>query len=163
MKEFDVALSNFVREFASGGAIRHYVELEYSVQEIKSSLDFPVSVDEIASLVWREYIDSKVICDNKDDIDKDYVVKTGYVRDYNKYGKTSLRKVTKRVDTVPKDYISCDFGKMIYKDKASFRKKLDELSQASRDMIEYLPWPCHTVYVDSESRLGQAVSEFDDI
>ena len=162
MKEFDAALSNFVREFASGGAIRHYVELEYSVAEIKSTLDFSVSINEIAALVWQEYINTKVICENKDDIDKEYITKTEFVKDYNKYGKTSLRKVTNKVEVAHKDYIPCDFGQMIYQDREAFIRGLDKLPQDVRDMIEYLPWPYHTVYVDSTSRLGQAVSKFDD-
>lgn len=160
MKEFENALSNYIKDFANGGAIRHFVELEYSVEEIKSSLDFPMSIEEVALVVWKEYIDSKVICLNKDEIDKDYIIKTSFVKDYNKYGKTSLRKVTKKEPVEKKKYISCDFGKQIYKDKEDFNNKLSLLDKDKKSMIENLPWPLEKVYVEVTSKLGQAVSEF---
>ncbi|MCR4612097.1 MAG: hypothetical protein K5644_09390 [Lachnospiraceae bacterium] len=160
MKEFDKALSNLVREFANGGAIRHFVELEYSVKEIKASLDFPMSVDGIAELVWKEYIDTKVICADEESINAEYIIKTDFVKDYNKYGKTSLRKVTKKVPIEPRNYITCDFGKLIYKDKDAFCRRMNKLPDAEREMIENLPWPLSTVYVDSDTRLGEAVAKF---
>ena len=160
MKEFENALSNYIKDFANGGAIRHFVELGYSVEEIKSSLDFPMSIDDVALYVWKEYIDSKVICLDKDEIDKDYIVKTSFVKDYNKYGKTSLRKVTKKEPIEKKSYISCDFGKKIYKDKEDFNNKLNMLDEDNKSMIENLPWPLEIVYVENSSKLGQAVSAF---
>ena len=56
MGEFDKALSNYIKDFANGGAIRHFVELGYNVVEIKSSLDFPMSIEDVSSVVWEEYI-----------------------------------------------------------------------------------------------------------
>ena len=160
MKEFENALSNYIKDFANGGAIRHFVELGYSVDEIKSSLDFPMSTEDVALYVWKEYIDTKVICLDKDEIDKDYIVKTSFVKDYNKYGKTSLRKVTKKEPIEKKNYISCDFGKRIYKDKEDFNNKLNMLDEDNKSMIENLPWPLEIVYVENSSKLGQAVSAF---
>ena len=160
MKEFDRALSNYVREFANGGAIRHFVELGYSVDEIKEALDFPMSIEEIASVVWGEYVASGVICLNEEDIIRDYIVKIDYVKDYNKYGKTSLRKVTTKEPTETRQYVDCDFGKLIYKNGSQFISGLNKIAYASAKMIDKLPWPLNTVYVDAESRLGQAVIEY---
>lgn len=160
MKEFDNALSQFIKDFASGGAIRHFVELGYSVEQIKSSLDFPMGLDDIGHVVWKEYIDTKQICIHEEDINRDYIVKTSYVKDYNKYGKTSLRKVIKKEKVENKTYISCDFGRLIYKDKEGFNKRLNKLEAEDMAMIENLPWPLEKVYVDSDTALGKAVKAF---
>ena len=49
---------------------------------------------------------------------------------------------------------------MIYKDRGEYNRRLDKISDFARGMLENLPWPLSTVYVDSESNLGEAVSEF---
>ena len=160
MSEFDEALSNYVREFANGGAIRHFVDLGYSTDEIKSALDFPMSVEDIAKFVWKVYVDNKTVCLSEEDIQADYIIKTDYVKDYNKYGKTSLRRVTKKVGVEPRSYVSCNYGKIKYKDEDGFNRCLNDISDRSSQMIEHLPWPLETVYVDRNSKLGEAVIEF---
>lgn len=160
MNEFNKSLSNFLREFANGGAIRHFVELEYSVREIKSKLDFPASAEDIADCVWKTYVEMRVICLDRPDVGENFIEKTEYVTDYSKYGKTSLRKVTTKVETDSKNYIECDIGKQKYKDKTAYELRLLRMTDSSRSMIEDLPWPLTKVYVDSESRLGEAVAEY---
>ena len=160
MGEFDKALSNYIKDFANGGAIRHFVELGYSVPEIKSLLDFPMSINDVASVVWDEYLACKIICLDEAEIDKEYITKTSFVKDYNKYGKTSLRRVTKREPIEKKDYMVCDFGKRIYQDEEGFMRMLDKLKDAYRDSIKYLPWPLTKVYVDEASPVGEAIKAF---
>ena len=160
MGEFNNALSSFLREFANGGAIRHFVELEYSVKEIKSKLDFPASVEDIAEYVWKTYVDMRVVCLDESDMGESFIEKTEYVTDYGKYGKTSLRKVTTKVETASKSYIECDIGKQNYKDRVAFTRRLERMSDSSRSMIEDLPWPLTKVYVDRDTKLGEAVSEY---
>ena len=84
MGEFDKALSNYIKDFANGGAIRHFVELGYNVVEIKSSLDFPMSIEDVASVVWEEYIACKIICLEESEINSEYITNTSFVKDYNK-------------------------------------------------------------------------------
>ncbi len=163
MNEFNNALSNFLREFANGGAIRHFVELEYSVEEIKSKLDFPASTEDIADYVWKTYVEMRVICLDRPDIGENFIEKTEYVTDYSKYGKTSLRKITTKVETASKSYIECDIGKQKYKDKTAYESRLLRMTDSSRSMIEDLPWPLTKVHVDSESRLGVAVAEYNEV
>lgn len=160
MGEFDKALSNYIKDFANGGAIRHFVELGYNVVEIKSSLDFPMSIEDVSSVVWEEYIACKIICLEESEINSEYITKTSFVKDYNKYGKTSLRQVTKKVPAEKKDYITCDFGKRIYQDKEGFMRMLDKLKDSHKDSIRYLPWPLTKVYVDKASPIGEAVKSF---
>ena len=160
MGEFDKALSNYIKDFANGGAIRHFVELGYNVAEIKSLLDFPMSMKDVADAVWNEYISCKIICLDEGELDKEYITKTAFVKDYNKYGKTSLRRVTRREPIDKKEYIACDFGKLMYQDKEAFMHKIDRLSDAHSDSVRYLPWPLNTVYVDASSPLGEAIKAF---
>ena len=52
-KYFKQALSDFTIEFASGDAIRALSDKGYSVNKIKSKLDFPTTEDRIKDIVWK--------------------------------------------------------------------------------------------------------------
>ena len=59
----------------------------------------------------------------------------------------------KRTSTFDKEYVACDFGKMIYKDKAGFEKKLESLSQKDREYLTGLPWPLQRVWHVKDERI----------
>lgn len=55
---FRDALTNFTRDFAYGGAIRHLVDRGYSVQKIIDEFHYPLSREAIEKIV-DDYINSK--------------------------------------------------------------------------------------------------------
>ncbi len=57
---FQKALSNFTKDVASGGAIRHLTDLGYSPEEIEGMLDYPTPLSEIRQVV-QKYLEEKAL------------------------------------------------------------------------------------------------------
>ena len=55
---FEEALSNFTREFAYGGAIRHLVDLGYTVDRIVKEMQYPIPRESIEKIV-DQYMEEK--------------------------------------------------------------------------------------------------------
>lgn len=88
---FQNALSNFTHEVASGGAIRHLTDLGYTTKEVAERLDFPTPFERVQKEVWQRLIDTNVILLEEPGSTKSK--KEAYVREYDKYGRASFRKV----------------------------------------------------------------------
>lgn len=88
---FQNALSNFTYETASGGAIRHLTDLGYTAKQIVERLDFPTPFARVQKEVWQRMIDTNVILLKEPGSEGSR--KEAYVREYDKYGRASFRKV----------------------------------------------------------------------
>lgn len=55
---FEEALSNFTRDFAYGGAIRHLVDRGYTVDQIIKEFQYPISRESIEKIV-NQHLESK--------------------------------------------------------------------------------------------------------
>ena len=55
---FEEALSNFTREFAYGGAIRHLVDLGYTVDRIVKEMQYPIPRESIEKIA-NQYMEDK--------------------------------------------------------------------------------------------------------
>ena len=155
---FKKALRDFTVDFASGGAIRAMADKGYTVNEIYNKLDFPTSKEKIKELVWKQYVDTGVIA-LEEPVTGQVKSKVTYEKVTDDYGRTRYKQVvTKQV--VENEYVPCDFGKMIYKDKASFEKKLDSLSDKDRDYVLGLPWPLQRVWHVKDERIMRILDVF---
>lgn len=96
-KYFQSALSNFIFEAASGGAIRHLTDLGYTVSEIVKRLDVPTPYEKVQKAVWRQLLDTGVLL-LEEPGSEPRREKVAYVRDYDRYGKPSFRRVVTPVD-----------------------------------------------------------------
>lgn len=83
-EHFNEALKNFMKDSANGGAIRHLYDLGYSVDEIREALLFPASVEDI-QVVITAYEEEKSAPEEAYEI----------IKEQNKFGKTTFRKVKK--------------------------------------------------------------------
>lgn len=89
---FKKALSNFTYDIASGGAIRHLADLGYTVKQITEQLSFPTPYERVQKAVWEHFLDTEVLL-LEEPGNENQRKKFTYVRDYDKYGKTSFRRV----------------------------------------------------------------------
>lgn len=84
-KYFTQALHNFTFDVACGDAIKHLHKLGFSATEIKSKLNYPVSIEQI-----ERYI-------------KDYEKKSGesvsyeFIREEDEFGRKTFRRVPKDI------------------------------------------------------------------
>lgn len=151
-KYFSKALNNFISDVASGDAIRHLADKGFTVPEIVSHLSFPTPEEKVRSVVWKHYIETGVI--RLTEPDNEPLTKITYVKEYNQYGKSSFRKVTETIDNDEKlQYVACDFGKAIYKDKEAFINSLDDLDKRDIEYVLSLPWPLETVWHVLDDRM----------
>lgn len=81
---FKEALSNFMKDSANGGAIRHLYDLGKTPEEIQKELLFPADISEIEAVISNYQKE-------KEEPDSAYKI----VKEQNKYGKTTFRKVKK--------------------------------------------------------------------
>lgn len=167
---FKNALSGFTFENASGGAIRHLADLGYSVKQIMEQLAFPTPYAKVQQAVWNHLLDTGVIRLSKPG-NGGSAEKSMFVKEYDKYGKASFRKVTlssdehdviywKEITFNPSDsfsgflnrkiesnpssaYVSCSFGLM---EPAAFECLLGELNDKQKDYIRGIPWAKQICY-----------------
>ena len=90
---FQNALSNFTHEVASGGAIRHLTDLGYTVKQISERLDFPTPFERVQRQVWERLLETEVIL--VEEPGSSHKEKADYVREYDKYGRATFRRVVK--------------------------------------------------------------------
>lgn len=95
---FQKALSDFTYEAAIGGAVRHLADSGYTVRQIVERLDFPTSFERVQKAVWEHLVRQGVILleppGNGGSREK-----VTYVREYDRYGKASFRRVVVREES----------------------------------------------------------------
>jgi len=89
---FCQALNNFIFEEAGGGAIRHLADRGYTARQIKDALSFPVPYEKVREAFTEHLLESGILLAEKptECIRRE---KTEFVREYDKYGKPSFRRV----------------------------------------------------------------------
>lgn len=152
-KEFQRALSDFMYDFASGDAIRHLADAGLTISQITAKLSFPTPKDRVARTVWKHYIDQGIIL-QEEPKEGEMFRKVSYVTEQGAYGKVSMRQVVEEVQIPKAEYLPCDFGKRIYRDKEGFQESLKRLSETEKQYLLELPWPCQTVWHIRNERMN---------
>lgn len=169
---FNQALSNFIHDFASGGAIRHLADEGFSVTEITDRLSFPTPKNRVAQEVWKYYLETGKIRLEKPKLEygrndpersdgergnTETIRKVTYVKEQNAYGRVSMRQVVEEIPVESRMYIACDFGKQMYRDREGFERRLNVLTEKERQYILDLPWPVQTVYHVADERMQEII------
>lgn len=151
-KYFNEALSNFVNDMASGGAIRHLADLGYTAAQIVKEMDYPVSIERVGKTLWQHYIQQGIIL-LEPPREKPVLEKVSYVREQGKYGAVHFRRRVEQVESPGSEYCLCDFGRQRYQNEALFFKELEVLQERDREYILGLPWPLQRVYHVADERM----------
>ncbi len=91
---FQSALADFTYDVASGGAIRHLTDLGYTAKQISETLSYPTPMKRIQEQMWKRLLETDVILAREPGSPKE---STRFVREYDKYGRTSFRRVSEAV------------------------------------------------------------------
>lgn len=177
---FKNALSSFTFETACGGAIRHLADLGYTVKQITKQLDFPTSYGQVQKTVWTRLVDTGVICLSQPG-SGNIPEKTEFVKEYDKYGKVSFRKVNlpspirepvrfKESHFNPKDdfasflmekcsqnrqdnsYVSCNWGLL---KEIQLQECLQVLDEKQQEYLAGLPWVKQLCYHRLDLRMQE--------
>lgn len=117
---FGEALADFAHDMASGGAIRHMVNLGYSVDEIKRRLDFPTSRERVRRTVDEYLRGCKILLEELPVAEED--LKTETLR------RPSPSELTRRVrDLIDRNgeensYVSCPYGLLFFDRKSALAR-----------------------------------------
>ncbi|MCR5000084.1 MAG: hypothetical protein K6A05_09625 [Lachnospiraceae bacterium] len=149
-KEFNEALGKFITDFADGGAVRHLAATGMSISEIQKHLDYPLPREKVAAIIWEHYVNTGIICLEEP---KSITERISYVKEQDKYGKISMRRVVEQIDASDKKYIKLDFGKQLYKNKTAFTERLEGLAPEDREYVLTMPWPLQDVYHVLDERM----------
>ncbi len=176
---FRQALSDFAFDAACGGAVRHLAALGYTAKQIQAKLDFPVPYERVRKELWSCLTASGVILLEEPGRGSKKE-KATYVREYDRYGKVSFRRVTEEAAAAPPilwrerylaageqeelrgllqrmqpetGYMSCDFGLLLYRSPEQFEKMLSVLEADRREYLEGLPWEKRRVYHRLDGRM----------
>lgn len=150
---FQKALSDFVYDMASGGAIRHLTDMGYTVRQIQERLDFPTPYERIQKTVWKHLLDTGVIFPERPESGKTGE-KVDYVREYDSYGRASFRRVTVQKASKPSEpCLLCCFGLLQYRDPGRYEKVLEVLEKEQAEYIQGLPWGVERFFHQPDQRM----------
>lgn len=138
------ALHRFVFEEAGGGAIRHLADRGYTARQIADTISFPLPYEKVREAFTAHLLDNGVLLKENpaEHVGKE---KTEYVREYDRYGKPSFRRVavsreTKQEQPEKRRYIACPFG------GEDGQELLALLDKRQREYIEGICWTGRTMY-----------------
>ena len=173
---FKSALSDFVYDVASAGAIRHLADLGYTARQIMKNLTYPTPYERVQKTVWKHLTDSGVVL-TKEPGSGRQSSDGGYTAAHDKYGRAgfqlepvgwkelhysedkcgSLEVYLKKQCDVNGDdaYISCDFGMHDVRASAEYEEAMRILNERQREYIEGLLWEDRICY----HRLNQRMRE----
>ncbi len=173
---FQTALANFTFDVASGGAIRHLADLDYTAAQIMKRLDFPTPFDRVQQTIWEHFVQTGVLRFEEPGkaVPKDTYE---YITEYDAYGRKSFRQVAVHSikepeivwneQTFPRQnginlaaylaekcaengeetaYISCDFGLKSRREPANYEKMLNLLEESDREYLLGLLWERRLIY-----------------
>lgn len=152
MKEFNKALSNFINDAAAGGAVRHLADLGYSISQIADNLDYPIPREKIAGYMWEHFVNTGKICLEEPKQTQDIA---SFVKEQDSFGRISFRRVVTTVDNSHKQYVKCEFGKLLYKKDEKFLQTLQKLEEGDKEYVDLLPWPLTPVYHELDERMNR--------
>lgn len=173
---FQAALSNFTFDVASGGAIRHLADLDYTAAQIMKRLDFPTPFDRVQQTIWEHYLQKGIL---RFEEPGQAVQKENYeyITEYDAYGRKSFRRVA--INSIKHSeiswnehhftgqevidltaylsckcaengeetaYISCDFGLRSRREPDKYNQMLNLLEESDREYLLGLPWERKLIY-----------------
>ena len=178
---FKQALSNFVFDMASGGAIQHLTNQGYTVKQIIEKLDFPAPYEKVQEAVWKQLLNNGSLLLEEPGSGAGQE-RAEYVVEKDGFGRRSFRKLVIKADETKQihwkkvvfrsqidgkledylskkikengetaSYVSCNFG-------MKTNCLLDVLDEQQTDYILGLPWPKQTVYHKLDMRMREIVA-----
>lgn len=170
---FEEALSDFVHDAASGAAIRHLVDLGYSVEQMMQALSYPTPRERVRQTAYRYMLESGLIVADISFGEASY----GAADENNTGCGGSFRTVRlqisdrKRMDQYlygkirengeENVYLSCPFG--IWRSQEGrgeqdcgwIRDRLPYLSKREQDYIMGIPWEGREMYHRLNDRMRE--------
>lgn len=89
---FQSALSSFVTDAACGGAVRHLVDIGYTLEQIVERLDYPAPRVKVQRIMMEYLYESRVLL-RKEPSEDLFAPQEQFVQEQDAYGRRSMRKM----------------------------------------------------------------------
>lgn len=155
-KYFEEALSDFVYDAASGGAIRHLVDLGYSVDQMVRSLSYPTPRERVRKTAYRYMLESGLLVKElpgvrTDDIQTEARLIRLDVSDQKRTNAFLHQKISE--NGAENVYISCPFG--MYGPTWEQNGSLSCLNSRELEYIRGIPWENMIMYHRATDRMQE--------
>lgn len=141
---FQEALSDFVHDAASGGAIRHLLDLGYTTDGIMKELDFPTPRARVEKTVYRCLTDRGILLENLPVPEQEFC-RTDIQAASAPALCAALRERIRR-NGEEHSYVACPFGTIRRSREARLAGMLSCLTTREREYILGIPWPPQVIY-----------------
>lgn len=143
-KYFEEALSDFVHDAASGGAIRHLAQLGYTTGQIMERLDFPTPRERVEKTVSRYLMEQGILVEKLPCPEEEMTARVLKRTTQAKLCATLRAYIQKNGEA--HSFAGCPFGVMQRKDKAQYQRLLSCLTLREREYMEGLPLADRMMY-----------------
>lgn len=89
---FQTALSNFVTDAACGGAVRHLVDIGYTLNQICDRLDYPAPRSKVQRIMMEHLYEQRILLREEPSM-KIFAERAQFIQEQGAYGRRTLRKV----------------------------------------------------------------------
>lgn len=150
---FQEALSDFTCDVASGGAVRHLVDLGYSTDQILRELSCPTPRARVEKIVYRHMTDTGILLEELPVPEEALESVCRKKAALNKIC-VFLRELMEK-NGEENSYVSCPYGMWRRDREQRLQSAFACLTLREREYMLGIPWPMKTVY----HRLGGRMPE----
>ncbi len=148
---FEEALSDFIFDAASGGAIRHLADRGYSVEQIMKELDFPAPRERVEKTVYRHMIDTGMLRVSLPVEEESMRIQS--CRQMTVYELTKYLSEHIGVNGEESSYMLCPFGTWLKNDKNKLNQVIACLTAREQEYIMGIRWERNIMYHRLNSRM----------
>ena len=150
-KYFQEALADFMHDAASGGAIRHLLDLGYTTNAIMQKLDYPTPRERVEKTVYRYLTEKRILLEQLPAVEEDMrITKIGRVSEAAMCA--ALREYL-RINGEENSYVSCPFGTIRRDREARLQKMMSCITTKERDYLLGIPWQQKVMYHRLDSHM----------
>lgn len=151
---FQSALSSFVTDAACGGAIRHLVDIGYTLDQIVDRLDYPAPRAKVQRIMMDYLYESRVLL-REEPSAKLFAAKVTFVQEQDAFGRRSMRKIMIDSDSQTQEIL---WKESIYEPRRD--GKLTELLHRkcgqNGEIFNYVSCPFGKLENDRYSQIGRS-------
>lgn len=148
---FEDALSDFIHEMASAGAIRHLVDAGYSVEQIMDELDYPTPRERVEQTVYRYMTESGILLAELPVVTEAMrrcVLKAPSIKELSNILQEKIH-----TNGEENSYVSCPFGMYMQDGTEVLREQLSCLTKREQEYIFGIHWKRDVMYHRLNSRM----------
>lgn len=150
---FESALSDFMYDVASGGAIRHLVDAGYSIDQIMRELDFPTPRKRVEQTVYKYMTDEGLLLAELPVAEAELSFCLLGSKPRGKMRAQLLERIAANGES--DSYMRCPFGGLMRSDTDGLERLLSVLTSREREYILGVRWERDVMYHRLNSRMAE--------